>query len=83
MTPSPSRHGSSWDTCRVCLCCVASGETGGKHKDVWPSRSELRAPRPRHPARVTYLEVGELGESLFTAGVGAFIRPVARVDSGV
>lgn len=36
---------------------------------------------PPHPDRVTYLEVGQLGESLFTAGVGAFIRPVARVDS--
>lgn len=31
--------------------------------------------------RVTYLEVRQLGESLFTARVGAFIRPVARVDS--
>lgn len=48
----------------------------GKHKDVWPSRSGLPP-----PDRVTYLEVGQLGESLFTAGVGAFIRPVARVDS--
>lgn len=47
---------------------------------MWPSRS-APPPHPHPPDRVTYLEVGQLGESLFTAGVGAFIRPVARVDS--
>lgn len=49
-----------------------------KHKDVWLSRVGL-PPTPLN--QVTYLEVRELGKSLFTARVGAFIRPVARVDS--
>lgn len=79
VTPSPSRHGNSWDICRVCLCCVASGET------VEETRRRVAEPcRPSPPRpldRVTYLEVRQLGKRLFTARVGAFIRPVARVDS--
>lgn len=51
-----------------------------KHKDVWLWLSRVGL-HPPPPDRITYLEVRELGKSLFTARVGAFIRPVARVDS--
>lgn len=53
------------------------GET--QRRVAEPFRPSSLPPSPLR--RVTYLEVGQLGESLFTAGVGAFIRPVARVDS--
>lgn len=47
MTPSPSRHGSSWDTCRACLCCVASGETA---EETQTRVAEPLRPSPTPPA---------------------------------
>lgn len=43
---SLSRHGSSWDIYTVCLCCVASGETGEENTHTfndWSKEVDMNA----------------------------------------
>lgn len=59
---------------------TAGGEGGGGHGTRPAPAPPPHAPAPRPPR--PDLEVGELGEGLFAAGVRALVGSVAGVDSG-
>lgn len=50
VTLNPSRHGNSWDICRVCLCCVASGETAKETRRHVVEPCRPSPPQPHHPS---------------------------------